>query len=103
MLTFLFTDFSLSDDDEEAAFPLFHTLDFHDSVLSLDVSVWIAIYRMVHLQWILYWKMCLVHDRVTSSLGLQQLAWSPGLLQLTPSLGLLQLAPSLGLLQLALR
>ena len=40
MLTsFLFPDFSLSDNDEEAAFPLFHTLDFHDSVLSLDVSV----------------------------------------------------------------
>jgi len=39
LISFLFTGFSLSDDDEEAAFPLLHTLDFHDSVLSLDVSV----------------------------------------------------------------
>ena len=39
LISFLFTGFSLSDDDEEAAFSLLHTLDFHDSVLSLDVSV----------------------------------------------------------------
>ena len=39
LISFIFTGFSLSDDDEDAAFPLLHTLDFHESVLSLDVSV----------------------------------------------------------------
>ena len=114
MLTsFLFPDLSLSDNDEEAAFPLFHTLDFHDSVLSLDVSVVdsnlsdgassvdtvlkdVPSARLSHLK-----SAATRSKSVVPSLGLQQLARSLGLPQLAPSLGLLQLAPSLGLLQLA--